>query len=42
MKSFGTLEKLEEVVSGWSHFENIDRFWGGEVLFSPDVDRAFV
>jgi hypothetical protein len=27
--------------TGWSNFEEIDRWWGGEVLFSPEVDRAF-
>ncbi len=27
--------------AGWPSFMDIDRWWGCEVLFAPDVDRAF-
>ena len=26
---------------GWPAFENVDRWWGGEILFTAEVDRAF-
>ena len=28
-------------IGGWPRFENIDRWWGGEILFDADIDRAF-
>ena len=28
-------------VKGWPNFEEIDRWWGCEVLFTPEMDRAF-
>lgn len=27
--------------AGWANFEEIDRWWGCEVLFDPEIDRAF-
>jgi len=26
---------------GWPSFQNIDRWWGGEILFDAEIDRAF-
>ena len=26
---------------GWPRFEKVDRWWGGEILFTAEVDRAF-
>ena len=26
---------------GWPNFERVDRWWGGEILFTAEVDRSF-
>lgn len=38
---YGTMNWKVDGQKGWSSFEQIDRWWGGEILFDAEIDRAF-
>lgn len=38
---YGHIPHWKNARDGWPTFDDKDRWWGGEVLFSPEVDRAF-
>lgn len=38
---FGEVPYWKLGPAGWPNFTDVDRWWGCEVLFTPEVDRAF-
>jgi hypothetical protein len=39
--AYGPIPNWKDGESGWPRFEDIDRWWGCEIHFSPALDRAF-